>query len=81
MKLDEYLASHGIRKKFFAAKCDITEPTLQSIIAGYDCLLSNAIRIEEETKGAVKIKELRPTKVRTSRAKADLGYKIPPHSM
>ena len=66
MKLNDYLEQEGITMTRFARKIGVHRHTLISILEGYDTKLSVALKIEEATKGAVKCKDLAPTKRRQS---------------
>lgn len=69
MKLYDYLQEEGIQHSHFAKRVGISLPTLAMLFKGYDCRLSVAIKIEELTRGAVKIRDLTPTVFRPSRKK------------
>jgi len=58
MKLSDYLEERGISARKFAAKANITAPTLRNAIKGKDILLSNALKIERASEGKVKCKDL-----------------------
>lgn len=61
MKLFEYLQEEGIQHSKFAKRLGISLPTLHGLLKGRDTKLSTAIRIEEITRGQVKIRDLTPT--------------------
>lgn len=59
MKLKEFLAETGMKKKFLAHKIGITPITLTSLLTGRrDFSLSVAIRIEDVTEGKVTCREI-----------------------
>ena len=69
MKLFEYLREEGIQHSKFAKRLGISLPTLCNLFKGYDTKLSTAIRIEEITRGQVKIRDLTPTIFRDKKKK------------
>jgi DNA-binding XRE family transcriptional regulator len=59
MKLSDYLKMTRLRQDEFAELVGISKGTLKNILKGkYDVRLSTALRIEKETKGKVKCKDL-----------------------
>lgn len=59
MKLSDYLKITRLRQDEFAEMVGISRGTLKNILRGkYDVRLSVALRIEKETKGKVKCKDL-----------------------
>ena len=71
MKLNDYLEQQGITMTGFARKIGVHPKTIGFIIDGYDTKLSVALKIEKATKGAVKCKDLAPTKKRRSGKEAE----------
>ncbi len=67
MRLKEYLESHGIKKIHFAKRLGITPAWLHRLLKGQDCPVSLAGKIEEHTKGSVKIKDILETVLENKR--------------
>lgn len=61
MRLDEYLNTLHIDPKAFANAIGVSERTIRNVMAGKkDFYLSTALKIEKQTIGAVKCKDLAP---------------------
>lgn len=63
MRLKEYINTLGISPKIFAKKAGLSHITIRNLMAlSQDVYLSTALKIEKETCGAVKCKDLLPEK-------------------
>ena len=58
MNLKEYIHRNNISILLFCKKLGITHGTLYRIINGHDLMLSTAMKINEETHGAVTLQDL-----------------------